>query len=127
MATGDSAVLTRASVSFHTNDEDKDNDTWVEVSVKLIDGSVVTSLTDQFAHFGDNSDAGPFDLVPVKQATRGELKTGNVTVSISPNGNDTWRMNFFVDLLFEDGAHLLARANGIELTESRKAQSFGIE
>ena len=96
MATGDNAVLSRASVTFHTNDEDKDNDTWVNVTVKLIDGSTgVTGTTDQFAHFGDNSDAGPFDLIPVKQATRGELKTGSVTVSISPNGNDTWRMNFF--------------------------------
>ena len=127
MATGDSALLTRASVAFHTNDEDKDNDTRVEVIVKLIDGSVVTRIDDEFAHFGDNSDGGPFDLIPVKQATRGDLKTGNVTVSINPLGNDTWRLNFFVDLLFEDGAHLLARANGIELTESRKAQSFGIE
>ena len=26
MATGDNAVLTRASVSFHTNGEDKDDD-----------------------------------------------------------------------------------------------------
>ena len=127
MANGDDAVLNRASVTFHTNDEDKDNDTWVDVVVKLIDGSEVTSIGDQFAHFGDNSDAGPFDLIPIKSATRGQLKTGSVTVTISPNGNDTWRMNFFVDLLFEDGAHLFARANGLELTESRKSQSFGIE
>jgi len=127
MATGDNALLTRASVSFHTNDEDKDNDTNVDVKVKLIDGTTVASISDDFANFGDNSDAGPFDLVLAKPATRGALKTGNVTVQIYPNGNDTWRMNFFVDLFFEDGAHLFARANGLELTESRQAQSFGIE
>jgi hypothetical protein len=35
MATGDNAVLTRASVSFHTNDEDKDDDSRVDVTVRL--------------------------------------------------------------------------------------------
>jgi hypothetical protein len=127
MATGDAAALSRVSVTFHTNDEDKDNDTDVQVVVKLIDGSTVASIDDEFAHFGNDSDAGPFDLVIAKAATRGELKTGHVTVTIRPNGNDTWRMNFFVDLFFEDGAHLFARAIGLELTESRTALSFGIE
>jgi hypothetical protein len=127
MATGDNAVLTRASVTFHTNDEDKDNDTDVQVVVKLIDGSTVANIDDAFAHFDNNTDAGPFDLIIAKAATRGELKTGNVTIKIAPNGNDTWRLNFFVDLFFDDGAHLLARANGLELTESRTTLSFGIE
>jgi hypothetical protein len=40
---------------------------------------------------------------------------------------DTWCFNFVVDLLFDDGAHLIAWANGLEVTESRQEQSFGIE
>ena len=60
MATGDNAMLTRASVSFHTNGEDKDGDTQVEVTVRLIDQTVVASIADAFGPFDDNSDAGPF-------------------------------------------------------------------
>lgn len=127
MATGDNALLIRASVSFHTNDEDKDDDSRVDVTVRLMDQTVVASIADEFGHFDDHSDAGPFDLLIKQAATRGELKTGSVAVKIEPNGNDTWRFNFFLDLMFDDGAHLIAWANGIELTESRQEQSFGIE
>ena len=127
MATGDNALLIRASVSFHTNDEDKDDDSRVDVTVRLMDQTVVASIADEFGHFDDHSDAGPFDLLIKQAATRGELKTGSVAVQIEPNGNDTWRFNFFLDLLFDDGAHLIAWANGLELTESRQEQSFGIE
>ncbi len=127
MATGDNAILTRASVSFHTNDEDKDDDTRVDATVRLMDQTVVASIADQFGHFDDHSDAGPFDLLITQAATRGALKTGSVGIKIEPNGNDTWRFNFFLDLLFDDGAHLIARANGLEISESRQEQSFGIE
>ena len=127
MATGDNAILTRASVGFHTNDEDKDDDTRVDVTVRLIDQTVVASIADEFGHFDDQSDAGPFDLLITQATTRGALKAGSVAVKVEPNGNDTWRFNFFLDLFFDDGAHLIARANGLELTESRQEQSFGIE
>jgi hypothetical protein len=127
MATGDFAMLTRASVSFHTNDEDKDDNSRVEVTVRLMDGTVVASIADEFGHFDDHSDAGPFDLLITHAATRGALKTGSVAIKIEPNGDDTWRFNFFLDLLFEDGAHLIAWANGLEVSESRQEQSFGIE
>lgn len=123
----DEALLTRASVSFQTNDEDKDNDTLVDVTVQLIDETVVASVSDEFGPFHDHTEAGPFDLPIVAPKTRGELKIGNVSIKIEPVGNDTWRFNFFVDLLFEDGAHLLARANGLELSDSQREQSFGIE
>jgi hypothetical protein len=46
-----------------------------------------------------HSDAGPFDLLIKQAATREALKTGSVAVKIEPNGNDTWRFNFFLDLL----------------------------
>jgi hypothetical protein len=72
-------------------------------------------------------DAGPFTLMIADSVTRGALKTGNVSIKIVPNGNDTWRFNFLLDLLFSDGAHLLARATGLELSESLPTLSFGIE
>jgi hypothetical protein len=119
--------LTRASVSFHTNDEDKDDDSRVEVTVRLMDQTVVASIADEFEHFDDHSNAGPFDLLITQAATRGALKTGSVAVTIKPNGDDTWRFNFFLDLLFEDNAHLIAWANGLDVSGTRPVQSFGIE
>ena len=124
-------LLTRASVTFHTMDQDKDNNTFVEVKVRLMDQrTVVAKLSDFLGHFDENSDAGPFTLVMIHPAPRSQLRTGNVDISAFQTlGRDTWRFNFVVDLLFDDGAHLLARANGVRLKSSDNTveQSFGIE
>ena len=130
-------LLTRASVIFHTNDDDKDDDTLVEVEVRLSDQrTVVAKLSDYLGHFPDHSDAGPFTLLMVHPARRSQLRTGSVNIlafahtTLPPFGHgDTWRFNFVVDLLFEDGAHLLARANGVQLKSRSVAaqQSFGID
>jgi hypothetical protein len=120
------ATLEAASISFHTNDEDKDHDTNVLVSVQK-GTTVAAEISDQFGHFGDNSDSGPFDLLLVNALTRDDLKTGNVTIAITPNGSDTWRFNFFLDLRFSDGGHLIARANGLQMTEIFQQLFFGIE
>jgi hypothetical protein len=129
-------LLTRSSVTFHTNDEDKDSDTLVEVEVRLSDGTVVAKLSDHLGHFDDHSDAGPFVLLMVQPVQRSQLRTGSVNIlalantAVPPFGHgDTWRFNFVVDLVFDDGAHLLARANGVQL-KSRvlpAQQAFGIE
>jgi hypothetical protein len=123
----DSAVLTRASISFQTNDEDKDIDTLLDVTVALMDGTVVAQVSDFFGTLHDNHEDGPYDLELVDPRTRGEMKGGNVTLKISPEGNDTWRFNFFLDLLFDDDAHLIAWARGLELSDSQREQSFGVE
>jgi hypothetical protein len=128
-------ILTRASVTFHTNDEDRDSDTLVTVNVLLNDGrTTVATIEDHFGHFDDHSDAGPFTLLMVRPVSRELLKTGRVEIQLDrlslhagPNiGGDTWRFNFLLDLLFADGGHLFARANGIELHRLSSAL-FGIE
>src|SRR5215471_5663626 len=66
-------LLTRASVTFHTNDDDKDNDTLVKVEVRLGDQrTVVAKLCDFLGHFPDHSDAGPFTLLMVHPARRSQ-------------------------------------------------------
>jgi hypothetical protein len=123
----DSAALTRASITFQTYDEDKDNDTLLDVTVAMIDGTVVAQISDSFGTFHDHNEDGPYDLELVDPRTRGERKGGHVTLKISPYGNDTWRFGFFLDLLYDDDAHLIAWARGLELSDSQQEQSFGVE
>jgi hypothetical protein len=123
---GDDSPLVLARISFHTNDEDKDADTRVEISVETLFKSAVASLSADLGHFDNHTDAGPFDLQLIAFPTRGELKNGHVSLKIAPNGHDTWRFNFVLDLLFADGAHLLALATGLELSETRSHLVFGI-
>jgi hypothetical protein len=76
-------TLVGANITFHTNDEDKDNDTLVFVSVQK-GTTVAAEIKDRFQHFSDHSDAGPFDLLMVNPLTRDQLKTGNMTIGITP-------------------------------------------
>lgn len=123
------ATLTGGTVTFHTNDDDKDYNTSVTVNV-LLGETRVAGTGGLFANFRNNSDAGPFALMVWNTAiTRDELlkRGGAVLIYIAPSGNDTWRFNFLVDLIFSDGAHLISRANGVELTQDAREQRFGIE
>jgi hypothetical protein len=119
-------TLTSASITFHTNDDDKDDDTIVYVSVQK-GTTAAADITDRFGHFNNNSDSGPFDLLMKTSLTREQLRTGNVTLAITPNGNDTWRFNCFLDLRFSDGSHLFAKANGLQMTEIFQQLWFGLE
>jgi hypothetical protein len=125
----DEAILSRASIYFQTNDDDKDDDTDLHVAVRLMDGTDVATIDNNFGTFPNNTEVGPYDLQIIGAPTKGGLKHGSVYIRIQPNGNDTWRFGFFLDLLFDDRTHLIARASGLELTESppQQAQSFGIE
>jgi hypothetical protein len=87
----------------------------------MLTGAIITFQTN------DDSEMGPFALWVSNSVSREQLKTGHVTIGITPNGYDTWRFNFVLDLIFSDGGHLLARATGIELTQDSGPQSFGIE
>jgi hypothetical protein len=120
-------TLVGANITFHTNDEDKDSDTLVSVSVQNSAATVAAQIEDNFQHFADHSDAGPYDLLLVNPLTRDQLKTGHMIIRITPHGDDTWRFNFFLDLRFSDGSHLFARASRLQLTETFYAQRFGIE
>jgi hypothetical protein len=123
------ATLTGGTVTFHTNDDDKDYNTSVTVNV-LLGETRVAGTRNLFANFRNNSDDGPFALMVWNTAiTRDELlkRGGAVLIYIAPSGNDTWRFNFLVDLIFSDGAHLISRANGVELTQAAREQRFGIE
>jgi hypothetical protein len=120
-------VLTNATIKFHTNNEDKDSDTHVTVTVVDSDNIVAARVDNDFGHFDDNSDNGPFGLMVQNPSSQERLQAGRVVVRIDPNGKDTWRFNFFLDLLFNDGSHLSGGADGLELTQDRREQTFGLQ
>lgn len=94
-----------ASIAFHTNDDDKDDDTGVEVYVADQFGVVAALLADvasdrplTLGHFDDDSDSGPHPLL-VRRRQSGQnftlrelLDAGIVELRISPKG---FRFPFF--------------------------------
>jgi hypothetical protein len=119
--------LRNANIKFHTNDEDKDDDTHVTVTVRDHKNLISARIDDDFGHFDDHSDNGPFGLIIRNRSDKASLSTGNVTLRIDPNGHDTWRFNFDLDLFFDDGSHLSGGAEGLSLNQDRKEQEFGLD
>jgi hypothetical protein len=56
------ALLRNARIGFHTNSDDKDSDTHVTVTLVDDDGIVAARISNDFGHFDDNSDSGPYSL-----------------------------------------------------------------
>jgi hypothetical protein len=119
-------ILNICQLSFHTNAAGKNNDTHITVTVRTNNGIIAARIDNDFGHFGENSDNGPFDLEIINPVRKIEAKGGNTTIRIDPSKSNTWQFNFFLDLIFSDGSHLSCEASNIELDEKRQQSTFGI-
>jgi hypothetical protein len=128
----DNPLLQRASITFRTNDDDKDHDTAVGVYV-VIRNETIAYIYDEFGHFPDHSDTGPYTLLIVHRLPRHAIRQAKVVVGIDPvmgpigGAGDTWRFNFLLDFLFEDGSHQLSKGSRLELSTWNRTHEFAVE
>jgi hypothetical protein len=120
------SILRNATITFHTNDEDKDADTHVTVTVRDSNNIIAARIDNDFGHFDDHSDNGPYGLIVRNQSSNSDLQSGSVNIRIDPNGHDTWRFNFDLDLWFDDGSHLSGEASGLQLNQNNRESNFGL-
>jgi hypothetical protein len=119
--------LMNAAVSFHTNDEDKDGDTHLTLTVRDVNGLVCSQVEGNFSGFPNQSDEGPFGLI-IRNRQRDDLvQSGTFTIRIDPNGDDTWRFNFNLVLTFNDGSTLSGGVQNQQLSEAARQQDFPLQ
>jgi hypothetical protein len=121
-----SQTVATANIKFHTTDDDKDHDTHVTVEVKDGNGLVIARIDNDFGHFDNNSDSGPFDMPIVNASSRDDCERGSVRIHIDPNGHDTWHFNFFLQIVFSDGQVYPGGAEGLSLDQNNREQTFGL-
>jgi hypothetical protein len=119
-------TLRAANVKFHTNDDDKNEDTHLTVVVRDEEGNISARIDDDFGLFRDQSDNGPFDLELLNKSPKTALRSGTVEIRIDPANTDVWKFNYFLDLLFTDESHLTSEAQGLRLSEVDKEQQFAL-
>jgi hypothetical protein len=124
-----SEVLHTANISFHTNDEDKDGDTQVVITLRDNNRIIFAKLASNFGHFNDHSDTGPFDLEIRNKRTIEQINNGYMVIRINPNGNDTWRFDFDLRLDFLDKSEntittLSGGKEGLELNQNGRQETF---
>jgi hypothetical protein len=114
-ATAPTAHLTGAQVSFHTNDEDKDADTHLDVTVFGVADRQAATLSGYFGHFNDGENDGPYAMFVDTGLTAADLSTGRVSLFLSPNGRDTWRFDYELTMTFSDGTSFVVGQGGLEM------------
>jgi len=117
-------MLTDAEVAFHTNDDNKDGDTQLTVTLRQDSGLVAARVSGNFGGFPNDSDNGPFTLLLENASPKNTLTGGSVVIRIDPQGNDTWRFNFTLDMTFSDGTHLFSAHDGVDLDQDGHELAF---
>jgi hypothetical protein len=117
-ATAPGATLTGATATFATLDDDKDDDTQLSIQVQNPAGSPVAAAAGTFGLFPDHRTTGPFNLPVLVPVTAGALDNGLIRIAIAPNGNDTWKFNYEIDLFFSDGTTIPITGVNQVLSES---------
>ena len=96
-------TLTSAVASFHTNDDDKNSDTILTISIEK-GHDEFAKITGIRGTFHDHSDHGPFGLNIEGRIRKSDLRDATTTLTIQLDGNDTWRFNYSLVLQFSDGS-----------------------
>lgn len=120
------ATLTTAKITFLTSGEDKDNNTTLSIKVVTAAGKTAASAFDTFGKFGDGS-VVPVNLLVRRNITWDALQGGSLRLHIEPNGDDTWKFGYRLDLTFDDGDVSQTIVNRISMSEDNKDHTHAIE
>lgn len=118
------ATLQAADITFYNGSDGKDWDTLVSTAVVTPTNSSAAWATSYYTGFPDNSTTGPYSLA-VNHVTSGALDNGHITISIQPNGNDTWWFSFVLNLRFSDGTTQSIYVNAGALDQNVKSKTWG--
>jgi len=136
-AHADEPLLLKATVTTHTNDDDKDHDTCVFVDVKNASGDSIIAhaenhecSSDDSKQYKDGSDH-TFDLSVdgvgmAKSAARG-FTVHMWQETHGGRGHDTWKFNVTVTLTFSDRTTLIAQLPNVTFSSSGTDQRPAID
>src|SRR5262249_22578285 len=108
--------------TFDTTTNDKDHDTYLDVSVYNNRGMLIAQLTGIGGHWNDHS-TNVVNLDLKNKIKRSDVPAGRVTLTIHPNGNDKWEFNYHVDLNYSDGSVTEKAWSGKVLTQDNATLS----
>src|SRR5207244_3506222 len=98
--------------------------TQVTVILREPNGAIAARLADNLGHFNDNSTSSDFALIVFDPTDRDTLLSGTITLRIDPKGDDTWRFNYLLRLIFNDGSSVFFERDGLQLTTDNPEVSF---
>ena len=113
-------MVNQLRVLFHTNDDDKDNDSGLAVTIQ--NGNVAEWHQTQNERFPDHSDTQK--MLNPSTVLLSALHGQKLEICLSPNGNDTWRFNMTLIGTRSDGPQYIFNVNSIELKEDSRCRAW---
>lgn len=131
------AVLIRAELATHTNDDNKDHDTCVYAAVTTADGSSQLAHIsngdcggDDATEYNDNSDHSIAFQIDASGASKDTCKGFKVHLwqkTHGGRGHDTWKFDARAILYFSDGLNLVANAGGVTLNSDSTSAAPAVD
>jgi hypothetical protein len=114
--------ITGIKVVFQTGADDKDNDTGVEVIYKTSGDVIMGQKTDNGTRYPDQGvntlsldlSGGPFFV--------SDLTNSKLDIRIYPNGHDTWRFDYDIQVFLDNGSTLDYPVRGWVLSQNNTFQ-----
>ena len=98
----DEPFVTAISVTFDTTTNDKDHDTYLDISVFNNKGVILANKSGIGGHWDDHS-TNIVSLDLKNALLKSQVPAGQVNLVIHPNGNDKWEFNYHIDIYYSDG------------------------
>jgi hypothetical protein len=125
-------TLRTANITFQTTDDDKRQESILDMRLTDKSGNMVARASDAYGKFDNNTQNGPFQLDILAQAPLGSVKSGgNFTLTWTPwsggvGNHDEWHFNLFLDLQFSDNEHVVIDENTLILSYNQNVLNFGL-
>src|SRR5439155_24018415 len=74
----------------------------------------------------ERSESVTYFLQTLNGSALSNLQNGTVVFHIQPNGNDTWKFGFFVNMLLADGSHLAGGIQSTSMSEDFRDKTFAL-
>lgn len=141
---GAPVLVSGIEVKFHTNDDDKDQDTKLVTDFMCQDsvfassslgwGDAGASITSpplflflggsRKDNFSDNHDTVWMHVTVSNPVAKSAIHSCATKVRIDPVGHDTWKFNYWVRLNYSDGTHDEYHYDGHALSEKTRENVF---
>ena len=116
-------ILSSVTISFHTNDDDKDPDTLVFVTINLSNRTKVAHIDQIEDAFSINSDSKAYPLKVDTNITEDQIPGGTILIKTTKmEGHDQWKFNFRIEMKFGEGPPIKREFSGVSLQENKQIE-----
>jgi hypothetical protein len=127
-------TLSSAKISGFTPDggNDKDNDTQISFTLFVDYGGGFTQTVahvapQTYGRFPDGKPWGPIDIPVSGTFSIDGVSRLKGAMEFQPNGDDTWKFNYKLDLVFSDGTVLTKTGDGLSASDSARRVNLWLD